>query len=199
MKCTAVLLGLLGLVFSAASLRAETLHSASHASSNLLVPVASIQCLFVNQRGGFETMVNRCGQCRVAKVTRKRPGSMPIFRTVHVPAGKTVQLPFKGRGQTRIAQETFCANANGDDPNQSLIDRAKCLKLKNMQTAGMVMVNLCDQCRSAVVERVGNNNQKTHQVAVVKGRAYIPIPAQGANSARILSERKCQKGSRRQF
>lgn len=177
--------------------QAQSFGDLAEPGNSLLQPVRSIQCLFVDKRSGLETMINRCGQCRMAKVSRKRPGAMAIYRTVHVPAGQRVQLPFRGRGQTRITEETFCANAKGEDPNQLLEDRAKCLQLRNMRTAGMVMVNLCDKCRSAVIERIGDNNQNTRQLTVVKGRAYIPLPAQGANSARIISERKCRPGDAR--
>lgn len=170
-----------------------TLPSA-YAAPPAFTPVKAIQCLFVTHRSGFENMVNRCGECRVAHVSRTRPGSMTITRIVHVPAGKSVQLPFKGRGQTRITSESFCANAKGEDPGQNLQDNAQCLKIKNMQTSGVVIVNLCEKCRTAVIERFDADNTSTQEVMAVKGRAYVPVPAQGAVSARILTEQKCRPG-----
>lgn len=157
--------------------------------SPLFQSVRAMQCLVIDRQSGFETIVNLCQECRTANVQHKRPGQVAIHRQMPVPGGAKVQLPFRGPGKTRISSETYCGNKN---PALQLETDRKCVSIKPLKNAGMTLVNVCEKCRQVVIERVGGSGRASRSVNAVNGRSYVPLPRDGANSARILDERACR-------
>ena len=65
----------------------------------------------VQDKGGRQTIWNRCGKCISVSVERRRPGSsnsIPNMRTYNIGVGSKQLLPFRGPGLTRITNETVC-------------------------------------------------------------------------------------------
>lgn len=68
-------------------------------------------------QAGRETIANVCNACVTVTVERSRPGQnndTPNIREFNIPGGTNQPLPFRGPGNTRIANETACPSARGN-------------------------------------------------------------------------------------
>lgn len=167
------------------------------ASSPLLTTVA-MSCSRLTRQLGREALINNCGECRIVKVQRKRPGSSaPINRTLTLAPRTTTQLSFRGPGRSRIMSDSPCrASAIGKVPPRrgaSLAsDGKKCIKIAQTP-AGIGLVNTCTQCRAAVVERVDAKGNRKSQTLVIASTSTMKLPSKGATGMRVQSEKACPR------
>jgi len=160
----------------------------------LLLPIKASQCVIMEKRSGRDVLVNRCGECRVVQVKRKRPGSKPASIRDLTLAGKSeTPLSFRGPGRTRIASDISCAQdrKSKDAPEKPKVTAKQCLRLHFQKGVGMVMVNACDTCRKAVVERIYDRGRRNMVNIAVGANFYVKVPAEGASQARIVNEKSC--------
>lgn len=159
---------------------------------------ASSSCLRVARTAAGEVLVNKCGSCVMANVTRERPGyGRPHNRTYHVQAQSTRSLPFRGPGRTRIGQARPCdaANSGVDDAlNRSLqAQNQQCLAMRQDAASRTIFVtNSCQACRVAGVERYDARKRSLgKQVMVVGPKQSLPITAQGAAHVGLAGDMAC--------
>ncbi|MHA1597618.1 MAG: hypothetical protein ACTSV1_02765 [Alphaproteobacteria bacterium] len=165
--------------------------------SPLLTPVA-LTCTRLFKQQGRDVLINNCGECRIVKVQRKRPGSAaPINRTLTLAPKTTTQLSFRGPGRSRILSDTACKRSSvGKLPprqGSSLAsDGKKCLKLAQ-SPAGIGLLNACNECRAAIVERVDAKGNRKSQTLVIAATSAMKLPTNGATGVRIQSEKSCPR------
>ena len=158
---------------------------------------AARKCIQIYRQGNIETLVNRCGQCKIAMLMRVRPGGVkPVTRQFPVMAKSTAPLPFKGPGQSRIKSERLCPRDRGQAENAKKQPVAsKCVTLEQSGDAGAVLVNRCGECRAAAIQR-SNNGQASGVRDYIKLQSgqRTPIPSKGYTSVGLLAEIACPKG-----
>lgn len=148
-----------------------------------------------------EQLLNTCGSCRIVKVQRKRPGSdAPINRTYTVPPKTTTDLSFRGPGRSRVLSDTPCRPGAADGsktgaPPSPEGDGKRCILMQRVKKAGvtgLALANTCDQCRTAVVDRIDASGSRRSQNVVIAGKSVFSLPAKGAVQAGIMSEKSCK-------
>lgn len=150
------------------------------------------QCVGVAYQKGQEVLVNSCGSCRVVDVERRRPGmDKPTNHTYTLPAGVPLPLSFRGPGSTRVSTEKPCDNMAPAQGNANADDGKACVSFQQNPKAGTVMLNGCNSCRLVVVERTDTAGGEKHNRYSLVGNSYLPIRADGATSARIVSDGPC--------
>lgn len=180
------------IVLAAVALAAALLASAPPAD-------AGGTCVSVINRQGSESLVNACNKCISVSVIRSRAGyGAPTQRSFTLRPASTFPLPFKGRGSTRLSAEEPCEGEVGASQNlvqkgtaAPALEQAQCIGL--YRTAkGVVMLNECEDCRVAVVERSigGAGAKRASYPLAANGQA--PLDPLGATSARIVGELACQ-------
>jgi hypothetical protein len=149
------------------------------------------QCIALTHQQGQEMLVNSCGSCRIVNVDRLRPGmDKATSHTYTLPTGVPLPLSFRGPGTTRIMSEKPCDNA-APQGNANADDGKNCVSFQHNPEAGTVMLNGCRVCRLVVVERVdASGGQKYNRYSLV-ANSYVPLRADGAASARIVSDGPC--------
>jgi len=161
---------------------------------------AALKCSRLIKTPGGEQLINTCGSCRIVKVQRKRPGAnAPMNRTYTVPPNTTTNLSFRGPGRSRILSDSPCRPGAGGDTkkrdNPSPEGGGKrCILMQRVEKAGitgLALANTCDQCRTAVVDRIDASGSRRSQNVVISGKSVIPLPAKGAARAGIISEKPC--------
>lgn len=158
---------------------------------------AAAKCIQIARQGNIETLVNRCGQCKIATLMRMRPGgAKPVTRQFPVLARSTATLPFKGSGRSRIKSERLCPRDRGQAEDAAKQPTSsKCITLEQSGTAGAVLINRCGQCRAAAIQR-SNDNQATgvRDYMKLNGGQRMTIPSYGYSSVGLLAEIPCPKG-----
>lgn len=156
-------------------------------------PGAARKCITLANRDGREIAVNRCNSCRVVRLQRKRPGSgFPITRTYTVPEHSRATLSFRGPGRTRIMGETACGRAAAAETDKEASDGRHCLSFQRTKAGAMVLRNSCRACRTAVIERYKRGGGRKRKIMSVAPGAYVPLAADGAAGARIVTEGACR-------
>ena len=156
----------------------------------ILKRAKALSCVRLTNRSGRETVVNTCATCRVIKVSRKRPGSNPAsFRNYTVAPRTIMTLPFRGPGHTRLHGDTPCDGKEA--PAAKAADR-QCIALRKNDKGSNMLVNGCEVCRKVELERTHANGERTIQVYTIARNAYVPTPARGAKTARILTDQDCR-------
>lgn len=152
------------------------------------LPTGHDNCVDVVTARGAEYLVNRCGQCRTAEVERQRPGmEKPTQHTYTLPTGAPLQLSFLGPGFTRVRSDRACPGTTRREASAD--DGQACVSLQRSPQSGPVMLNECNGCRQVVLQRFGADT--TQNKYLLAGRSYMPIQANGAAGARILSDGPC--------
>lgn len=161
---------------------------------NWTPPATGAETCVVHRDGpGRELLYNACNECRIAKVERTRPGStFPASRTYTIPPKSRTQLSFRGPGQTRIVSDTAC-----DIPAPTAVTPAQqaaptCTQLMRRGDGMMVAANLCESCRSMVLERSMPDGSTQQETFLIDGRGTVPVPSLGAARARILTDGACR-------
>lgn len=162
---------------------------------------AALKCSRLIKTQGGEKLVNTCGQCRIIKVQRKRPGQdAPINRTLTMAPRTTTDLSFRGPGQSRITSDAACGAAGTGGATTGAqkgpqADGQRCIVMQRTVSAGvtgLALANTCGVCRTAVVDRIYNNGSRKSQNVVIAGKSVIPLAAKGAAQAGILHEKPCK-------
>ena len=162
--------------------------------------IAALKCSRLIKTPGGEQLINTCGSCRIVKVQRKRPGAdAPINRTYTVPPNTTTNLSFRGPGRSRILSDSPCHSgaANGKKTGASppsYRGGKRCILMQRVEKAGitgLALVNTCNECRTAVVDRINSTGSRRSQNIVLSGKSVISLPAKGATQAGIMSEKSC--------
>lgn len=152
---------------------------------------AATRCVLLATDGGREVLVNRCGACREVKVERRRPGEgFPTRRAFIVQQGTEMPLPFRGGGQTRVLSEGVCEGGTTDRPGA---DERNCVSIVPNTKAGTVLMNQCDECRSALIETRERDGRRLSQTYAVAALSAIPFNKVNALDARILSQSACKR------
>lgn len=150
------------------------------------------QCVSIAHKNGQEILTNSCGSCRVVDIERRRPGtSKPTSHTYTLPTGAPLPLSFRGPGATRIGAERPCDNTAPPQGNANADDGKACVSFQQSPSAGPIMLNGCNSCRLVVVERVNATGGERHNRYSLVGNSYVPVRADGAASARIVSDGPC--------
>lgn len=153
-------------------------------------PVQASQCVGIAHQKGQEVLVNSCGSCRVVDIERRRPGmDKPTNHTYTLPSGVPLPLSFRGPGSTRVSTEKPCENMA--TPQSNADDGKACVSFQQNPKAGTVMLNGCNACRLVVVERIDATGGEKHNRYSLVGNSYLPVHADGAASARIVSDGPC--------
>lgn len=181
------------IVLAAVALAAALLASAAPAD-------AAGTCISVVSHQGSESLVNSCNTCIRISVIRSRAGyGAPTQRSFTLRPASSFPLPFKGRGSTRLSAEEPCEGEVGGSQNlvqqgtaAPALEQAQCIGLYRTGKGGVVMLNECEDCRVAVVERSigGAGAKRASYPLAANGQA--PLDPLGATSARIVGELACQ-------
>ena len=166
-------------------------------STNTHLILIASKCGRISKKLGREILSNSCSQCRIIQVQRKRPGAAaPISRVLTVAPRTHTELSFRGPGQSRIMSDRPCKGADqGPQTSTPAEDGKSCIQMRRTQTAGKVgleLLNTCNACRTAVIERIDSKGGRRSQNIVIASRSAIALQALGAAGARILSEKPCR-------
>ena len=154
----------------------------------LLAAVKTAKCVRLGKSGGREILTNRCGECRMVKLQRRRPGgNFPTVRTVTVPDLARIELSFRGPGRTRIVSEQSCRAADAPPAGD---DGQRCIQVKAMRNGTLALINQCAVCRVAVVQLSMRGVGRKMQTMAVAARSAVPVA--GAGQARVLTEKSCR-------
>ncbi|MGB0684252.1 MAG: hypothetical protein ACPGOV_16225 [Magnetovibrionaceae bacterium] len=149
-------------------------------------------CVQVVNLQGRPSLINRCNQCRIVSLQRKRPSdTVPISRTFTIPAKSTIEHAFRGPGRTRITSDAACeaVTPNPQSGGVASADGERCIGFR--KAGGQILVvNTCRVCRTAQIERFGNG--PASQATVMVGpRSFSALAREGASQARVLAEAGC--------
>lgn len=153
---------------------------------------AAKRCVTLIQKAGGQVLVNGCNSCRTVKIERKRPSSpAPVYRTYTLPKKSSNDLPLRGRGRTRIVSDQACERPGSSDTSKA--ERSgHCIVMTRKRSGQTVMLNQCDTCQSAVLERTRPDGSHTREVITVLGKSFIPVDPKGALQARIVVQKACR-------
>ena len=152
----------------------------------LVAPVKALGCVDVRREQGRDVLVNRCETCRVVKLEHRRPtGDVPVYRTYTLPTRSTLPLSFRG-GRTRILHDQPCEEKVDEE-----WEEPRCTRFHN-QGGGSYLLNTCEVCRTASVERIDSNGRRRRQTFSISATSYVPLDSRGAAQARIIGERNCR-------
>jgi hypothetical protein len=90
-----------------------------------------------------------------------------------------------------VSSEKPCDNTPAPQGNATADDGKDCVTFQQNPDAGTVMLNACKICRLVVVERVDAKGGEKHNRYYLVANSYVPLQAQGATSARIVSDGPC--------
>lgn len=163
--------------------------------------VAADKCIQVLRQGNIETLVNRCGQCKIATLIRSRAGgAKPVTRQFTVMAQSTFPVPFKGSGSSRIKSERLCPRARGEAENQNRVqpvspDNKQCVGFDTSRAGRIALVNRCDECRAAAIQRSldGQAGGVRDFVKLDAGGRTL-ISSEGYSNVGLLAEIPCPNG-----
>ncbi|MGB0670628.1 MAG: hypothetical protein ACPGNT_03975 [Rhodospirillales bacterium] len=161
----------------------------------LLAPAnaAPLSCVNLVSNQGRPTLINRCNECRIATLERKRPGDqVPITRHYTMPASAKVEGIYHGSGRARITDDRSCSEPTAESADANGVQSAdgqNCIGLQATDS-GMVAINSCNACRVAVVERLSRGSQ-TRATVSVGPRSYAAMSRDGALQARVVAEAAC--------
>ena len=167
----------------------------------LNVSEAAPKCTHLKKMLSGELLQNTCSSCRVIKIQRKRPGAVaPINRTYTIPENSNTKLSFRGPGQSRILSDIPCKSnflnkIKNKRTKNSETKEKKCIELKRVNKTGvpgLALLNNCDQCRIAVVDRIDSIGSSRLQNIVLAGKSVITLPAMGAVRAGVKTEKSCK-------
>ncbi len=159
----------------------------------LLVPIKANQCVRLVRGQGGVKLLNSCSTCRIVKVLRKRPGNTPpVFRTYTVPRKSTTDLPFRGPGASRVVSDISCRGDAEPGPTESKPDGRQCVQIHRTKSGDLTLYNSCAVCRLVVAERLNQPGGRSRQTFSIAGRSFAPLPARGAEMARIITDKSCQ-------
>lgn len=163
------------------------------------VQLVRSKCVRLIRRGGQEHLVNTCGSCKLVQVKRERQGVLgpPSLRTYTVLEGGSFTLQFKGPGRTRIATEQPCASPSQDyvSPDQQVVadpGSIDCIHPVSVPGRGMMLANLCQECRAVVVERTKTGRPAKHEAVTLPAQSMAPLAAKGYSGGRLLREGACR-------
>jgi len=147
---------------------------------------------------GSERIVNACSACRVVNIRRKRSGiPLPITRSFNVQPKSTFPLSFKGPGRSRITSVVPCkgeagSSANLVKPEEKKITQKQCVALKKVKGGGIALINSCNKCRAAAVERYNPKGRLLGREAFkINGQSIKTIPTRGAALVGFLADIPC--------
>jgi hypothetical protein len=162
---------------------------------------AALKCSRLFRTASGEQLINSCNSCRIVKLQRKRPGAAaPITRTYTVPPKTTTNLSFRGPGRSRVLSDRSCHpgvvgdNEIGSNPLSTTVGK-RCILMQRVDKAGvtgLALANTCKECRIVVVDRVDLSGSRRSQNIAISGNSVIPLPANGAAQAGIMSEKSCK-------
>ena len=157
----------------------------------------AMKCVRLSRDGPSETLVNSCGGCRIVSVARKRSGiAMPILRSFNVYPHAPYILPFKGPGRSRITTIQNCQSNEAD--SRDAVKRnmgnelGKCVVLKQMINGSAIIINGCNTCRGAAIQRINQNGQLMNRQAYkLTPNQSILIKPKGATQLGLIAEIPC--------
>ena len=156
------------------------------------------QCVRLIPDGGREVIFNACSTCRVIGITRKRPGNaVPVSRTYNVQPRSRFPVPFRGPGRSRITYELPCKGEPGAARN--LVDPAPikkaggaCVSLEKTRFGGGVaLVNKCQVCKAALIERKDRTGGSHRQAYKVPPQSAMTVPSKGMAGVGLVGEIAC--------
>jgi len=160
------------------------------------------RCAIIIPTSGREVIVNQCNRCLIINITRKRPGNaVPATRSYNVQPKSKFTLPFRGPGRSRITSILPCKGEPGAAKN--LMDsniskknkepeKKKCISIKKSLVGGLQLVNECNKCKAALIERhFRYKTNKKRQAYKVSPSLPMKIPSLGASGITLLAEINC--------
>ena len=169
----------------------------NQAGQSSLFTFVAMKCVRLSRKGSSETLVNSCGGCRIVAVARKRSGiAMPILRSFNVHPNAPYTLPFKGPGRSRITTIQNCQSDEADTKDTKNLNAGnelgKCVVLKQMVNGSAVIINGCNTCRGAAIQRINQNGQLINRQAYkLKPKQSILVKSKGATQLGLIAEIPC--------
>ncbi len=157
------------------------------------------QCTRLIPDGGREVIINVCSSCRLVGILRKRPGNaVPVSRNFTVMPKSTFPVPFRGPGRSRITSEVPCKGEPGAARN--LVDPAPikkaggaCVSLEKTRAGGVALVNKCQVCKAALIERRDKTGGGQRQAYKVAAQSVVAVPSKGMAGVGLVGEIACPK------
>ena len=155
------------------------------------------QCVRLIPDGGREIIFNACSSCRVVGITRKRPGNaVPVSRTYNVQPHSQFPVPFRGPGRSRITYELPCKGEPGAarnlvDPTPQRKTEEACVSLGKTRSGGIVLVNKCQVCKAALIERQDRTGGGQRQAYKVGPQSVVAVPSKGMAGVGLVGEIAC--------
>lgn len=148
-------------------------------------------CVRLSEFGGNKTLINSCNECRIVRMSRKRPSDkVPVLRTFTMPPRAKIDLTIKGPGRNRITGDDPC---RGEAPEPEIKgDDQKCVQVRRAGPGKYVVINTCAACRALIVERIDHQGQSKRTTMTLARLTNAPLNAEGAAQARIIAESSCR-------
>lgn len=155
------------------------------------------QCVRLIPDGGREVIFNACSSCRMIGITRKRPGNaVPVSRTYNIQPHSEFPVPFRGPGRSRITYELPCKGDPGAARN--LVDPAPikkaegaCVSLEKTRAGGVALINKCQVCKAALIERKDRTGAGHRQAYKVAPQSVVAVPSKGMAGVGLVGEIAC--------
>ena len=148
---------------------------------------AANECVRVATTRIGDALVNSCGICREVKVRRTRAGEgFPAMRSYRVMEHATVDLSFRGPGQSQIVSDQPCPGADEEKVNAPI-----CVQMLIPQGKTPVLANTCQQCRAVKIETRATQGAPARSTYTLQGKSYMPVPWIKPQVARIVSDQPC--------
>ena len=155
-------------------------------------PSVGSRCIRTRKRLGRFELVNRCSVCRSVQIQHTRPNNRPaVLRDYYVTPKGVIILPFRGKGRTRVLTDSACER--NDRLAKSAEKRSQsCVRMRR-DTRGLMLINICSVCKVGVVERLFDGGRSDQKTVTIASNGYSPVTANGARSARLVSEVPCRR------
>ena len=148
---------------------------------------AANECVRVATTRVGDALVNSCGICREVKVRRTRTGEgFPAMRSYRVREHATVDLSFKGPGQSQIVSDEPCPGAD-----EAMVNAPICVQMLQPLGKTPMLANTCQQCRAVKIETRASQGQPARSTYTLQGKSYMPVPWIKPQLARIVSDQAC--------
>lgn len=155
------------------------------------------QCVRLIPDGRREVIFNACSSCRMIGITRKRPGNaVPVSRTYNIQPHSEFPVPFRGPGRSRITYELPCKGEPGAARN--LVDPAPikkaegaCVSLEKTRAGGVALINKCQVCKAALIERKDRTGAGHRQAYKVAPQSVVAVPSKGMAGVGLVGEIAC--------
>ncbi|MEQ8166694.1 MAG: hypothetical protein RIC93_11535 [Alphaproteobacteria bacterium] len=175
-----------------------SLHAERPAASSLLrfveairQPSVGARCVRARKNRGTFQLVNRCPICRSVQIQHTRPDNRPpILRDYYMPPNAKIDLPFKGKGRTRVLNDATCEHNDKQAKSAEKTSQA-CVRMRP-GPRGLVLVNVCSICKAGIVERLYQDGRREQETLAIAKRAFTQVSPNGATSARLVSETACR-------